>query len=116
MKIWIHVFRAPRRVLSIVRRRQTVTLKRQLILVKHALSQEKDETKQMLSTYRRYTQRQASPEEMKQANQQFLDVLRGLGLGFFAVLPFSPVTIPIAIRLGKWMGVDILPSSFRREK
>ncbi len=115
MNIWLHFFNAPRRVLSIARRRQIIKLKRQLILVKIALSQEKIETKQMLATYRRYTKRQASPEEMKQANQQFIDVLKGLGLGVFAVLPFAPVTIPIVIRLGKWVGVDILPSSFNKE-
>ncbi|WP_206486252.1 hypothetical protein [Thalassotalea sp. G2M2-11] len=112
MKIWIYVFKAPRRVLSISRRRRTIKVKRQLIRVKIALSQEKAETKEMLSIYRRYTIRQATPEEMKLANQQFFDVLKGLGIGVFAVLPFAPLTIPLAIKLGKWVGVDILPSSF----
>ena len=115
MKIWLHFFKAPRRVVSISRRRQTANLKRQLVRVKLALSQEKDETKEMLATYRRYTKRQATPEEMKQANQQFLDVLKGLGLGVFAVLPFSPITIPLVIKVGKWVGVDILPSSFQND-
>lgn len=112
MRVWIFFFKAPRRVLHISRKRQTTRLKRQLIRVKIALAQEKDETKEMLGIYRRYTLRQASPEEMKQANQQFLDVLKGLGIGVFAVLPFAPITIPIVIKLGKWVGVDILPSSF----
>lgn len=112
MKIWIYIFKAPRRVISLSRKRQTIKLKRQLLRVKIALAQEKDETKQMLGIYRRYTIRQASPEEMKLANQQFLDVLKGLGIGVFAVLPFAPITIPIVIKVGKWVGVDILPSSF----
>jgi len=116
MKIWIYILKAPRRVLSISRKRQTTKLKRQLIRIKIALEQEKHETKEMLNIYRRYTIRQASPEEMKLANQQFLDVLKGLGIGVFAVLPFSPITIPIVIKLGKWLGVDILPSSFNTEK
>jgi len=115
MNIWIHFFKAPKRVLIISRRRQTVKLKRQLIRVQIALAQEKNETKEMLGIYRRYTIRQASPEEMKLANQQFLDVLKGLGIGVFAILPFSPITIPIVIKLGKWVGVDILPSSFNDE-
>ncbi|MCO4798878.1 MAG: hypothetical protein KC484_06665 [Colwelliaceae bacterium] len=115
MRIWIYIFKAPRRVISISRRRQTTKLKRQLIRVKIALAQEKDETKEMLGIYRRYTIRQASPEEMKQANQQFVDVLKGLGIGVFAVLPFAPITIPIVIKLGKWVGVDILPSSFNED-
>lgn len=113
MKVWIHFFKAPRRVIIISRRRQTTKLKRQLIRVKIALSQEKAETKEMLSTYKRYTKRQATPEEMKLANQQFFDVLKGLGIGVVAVLPFAPITLPIVIKVGKWVGVDILPSSFR---
>ncbi len=112
MRIWIHLFKTPKRAISIGRRRQTIKLKRQLIRVKLALSQEKDETKEMLAIYRRYTIRQATPEEMKLANKQFLDVLKGVGIGVFAVLPFSPITIPIVIKIGKWVGVDILPSSF----
>ena len=66
----------------------------------------------MLGIYRKYTLRQASPEEMKIANQQFIDVLKGLGLGVFAILPFSPITIPVMIKLGRMVGVEILPSSF----
>ncbi|WP_448546952.1 hypothetical protein [Thalassotalea fusca] len=112
MKYWIHFFKAPRRVASISKRRQLYQLKRQLLKVKHALAQEKQETKEMLAIYKRYTLRKATPEEMKVANQQFLDVLKGLGLGIFAILPFAPITIPIVIKLGKWVGVEILPSSF----
>lgn len=112
MKVWIHVFKAPRRVVSISRRRQVAKLKRQLVLVKFALAQEKQETREMLAIYRRYTKRQATAEEMKQANQQFFDVVKGLGIGVFAILPFAPITIPVVIKVGKWVGVDILPSSF----
>ena len=113
MKVWIHFFKVPRRVISISRRRQTAKLKRQLVRVKLALSQEKAETKEMLATYRRYTKREATKEEMQQANKQFLDVLKGLGLGVFAVLPFAPITIPLVIKVGRLVGVEILPSSFK---
>jgi len=84
--------------------------------LKLALSQEKKETKEMLSIYKKYTKKQASPEEMTEANKQFIDILKGLGLGVFAVLPFAPITIPILMKLGKIVGVDILPSSFNRDK
>jgi hypothetical protein len=30
----------------------------------------------------------------------------------FAVLPFAPITIPVIVKLGKSVGVDILPSAF----
>jgi len=116
MKIWIYFIKAPIRVVSISRRRTAVKLKRQMLQLKTALAQEKTETKEMLVIYRKYTQRQASASEIKIANQQFLDLLKGLGLGVFAVLPFSPITIPIFIKLGRLVGVEILPSSFSDKK
>ena len=66
----------------------------------------------MLVTYKRYTKKQANREELKEANKQFGDLLKGLGLGMFAVLPFAPLTIPLIVKLGKIVGVDVLPSSF----
>lgn len=116
MKVWIYFAKAPVRVISISRRRTSSKLKRQMIMLKLALSQEKAETKEMLSTYKKYTKKQATPEEMIEANKQLMDILKGLGLGVFAVLPFAPITIPILIKIGKMVGVDILPSSFNREK
>lgn len=116
MRIWIHFVKAPIRVVSISRRRTSSKLKRQMIMLKLALSQEKAETKEMLSTYKKYTKKQATPEEITEANKQLVDILKGLGLGVFAILPFAPITIPILIKVGKRVGVDILPSSFNREQ
>jgi len=115
MKIWLLIHKAPIRVIRIKRKRFSVRLKQQMLLLKAALSQEKAETKAMLGIYRKYTQGQASKEEIKIANQQFGDVVKGLGIGVFAVLPFSPITIPIMIKLGRMVGVEILPSSFNQE-
>lgn len=112
MKVWVYFHKAPIRVLLISKRRNFVRLKRSMLKVKVALAQEKIETKEMLSIYKRYTKRQASSEEMRIANQQFVDILKGLGIGVFAVLPFSPITIPIMIKIGRLVGVEILPSSF----
>ena len=83
-----------------------------MLVLKDALAQEKQETKDMLVTYKRYTCRQASKEELTEANKQFADLLKGLGLGMFAVLPFAPITIPLVVKLGQIVGVDVLPSSF----
>ncbi|WDD98897.1 hypothetical protein [Thalassomonas actiniarum] len=116
MKVWVHFVRAPIRVVLISRKRTTIRLKRQMVRVKIALAQEKTETKEMLVIYRKYTQGNASEAEMKMANKQFLDVLKGLGLGVFAVLPFAPITIPVMIKVGRWVGVDIIPSSFSSAK
>ncbi|ABV36100.1 conserved hypothetical protein [Shewanella sediminis HAW-EB3] len=112
MKIYAHVHKAPIRVFRISKRRFSIRIKRDLIILKEALAQEKQETKEMLVTYKRYTRKQANREELREANRQFGDLLKGLGLGMFAVLPFAPITIPIVVKLGKIVGVDVLPSSF----
>lgn len=110
------ILKAPVRTIKIKRKRSSISLKRQMLLLKAALNQEKDETREMLIIYRQYTKGQASKEQLAKANEQFLDVLKGIGLGVFAVLPFAPITIPVVIKVGQWVGVDILPSSFSDSK
>tara|TARA_B110000503_G_C7078512_1_gene384049 strand:+ start:307 stop:606 length:300 start_codon:yes stop_codon:yes gene_type:complete len=66
----------------------------------------------MLSTYQQFTKGRASKLEMEEANKQFIDVIRGLGLGVLAVLPFSPITLPFVVKLGERIGVNVLPSAF----
>jgi hypothetical protein len=112
MKIWLHFHKVPLRVLRISKRRNIVQIKRSMVKIKIALAQEKVETRAMLSIYKRYTKRDASAEEMRIANQQFIDILKGLGIGVVAILPFAPITIPLMIKIGRWVGVEILPSSF----
>ncbi|AWB68971.1 hypothetical protein C2869_08355 [Saccharobesus litoralis] len=88
-------------------------LRADLLKVKKGLAQEKVETKQMLDIYKRHTRGEASKEEMRLANQQFLDLMKGLGLGVLAILPFAPITLPIVVKLGQKLGVDIIPSAFK---
>lgn len=65
MRVWIYFHKAPIRVLLISKRRNIVRIKRSMLKVKIALAQEKVETREMLSIYKRYTKRQASAEEMQ---------------------------------------------------
>lgn len=116
MRTWIYFIKAPIRTISIKRQQQTYRFRRQMVYIKKSLAQEKTETVEMLDIYKRYTLKQASKAEMKEANQQFVDIIKGLGIGVVAVLPFAPITIPVVIKLGKYVGVDILPSSFYNEK
>jgi hypothetical protein len=83
--------------------------------LREGLSKESHETKEMLETYYRYTKGLASKKEMDEANEQFQDLLRALGLGVFIVLPFAPITIPFVVQIGKKLGINILPSSFREQ-
>jgi hypothetical protein len=97
---------------SAVKNKALIPLKRGLLTVKRGLAQESRETKIMLMTYQRFTKGQASKLEMEEANKQFIDVIRGLGLGVLAILPFSPITLPFVVKLGEKIGVNVLPSAF----
>lgn len=116
MRLYKVIHRAPLRVAKISKKRQQLRFKRAMVALKIALAQEKQETKEMLSIYRRYTHDEVSKEDLQRANAQFVDILKGLGLGIFAVLPFAPLTIPLVVKLGHWVGVEVLPSSFNINK
>jgi len=83
-----------------------------MVKLKWALAQEKQETKEMLAIYTKATRGRADKQEMAAAHAQFFDILKGLGLGVFAILPFAPITIPLLLKLASIVGVDLLPSSF----
>ena len=116
MRLYKVIHRAPWRVAKISKKRQQLRFRRAMVALKIALAQEKQETKEMLIIYRRYTQGQTNKAELKRANEQFVDILKGLGLGVFALLPFAPLTIPLVVKLGQLVGVDVLPSSFSMNK
>jgi hypothetical protein len=107
-----HLFRSPVRLARVSHKRGKRRIRRDLLAVKAVLAQEREETREMLTVYRKFTHGEASAQEMKEANKQLVDLLKGLGVGVFAILPFAPVTIPFLIYLGKRFGVEILPSAF----
>lgn len=112
MKLLRHMHRAPVRVLRLQRRKSMIKIRFSMIRLQQALSQEKDETKQMLRIYHNYVMGHASKAELKVANQQLGDVLRATGLSIFAILPFAPITIPLIVKLGRKLGIEVMPSAF----
>ena len=87
-----------------------------LRILQEALAQESTETKRMLETYQKYLASQATEDEMAKANHQLRDLMKGLGLGVIVVLPFAPITLPLVLGLGRKFGVELLPSSFSKER
>ncbi|WP_297821433.1 hypothetical protein [uncultured Paraglaciecola sp.] len=108
----IRITQSIKRQNSAVKNKALIPLKRGLLTVKQGLAEESRQTKTMLITYQRFTKGQASKLEMEEANKQFIDVIRGLGLGVLAILPFSPITLPFVVKLGERIGVNVLPSAF----
>ncbi|MDP0562354.1 MAG: hypothetical protein QS721_08530 [Candidatus Endonucleobacter sp. (ex Gigantidas childressi)] len=82
--------------------------------IKLALALRCKETKSMLQTYKKTTQGTASKDEITLANRQLADLLKELGIGVFAILPFAPLTIPAIVMLGRRFNINVLPSSFYR--
>ena len=77
------------------------------------LANETEQTKEMLQIYILQTQGKARPEDVLRANKQFRDLIRSAGLGFIIILPFAPITLPLIVRLGRRLGVEVLPDSIR---
>ncbi len=117
MRVFLfYLIRSPIKLARVGHKRGKRRLRRDLLAVKKALAQEKEETREMLQIYRKFTHGEASKEEMKVANEQLVDLGKGLGIGIFAALPFAPITIPFIIKLGKRLGIDVLPSAFYEQE
>lgn len=92
-------------------------LREQLLILKAALAQESDQTKEMLRIYYALsTGHHVSAEDLKRANKLFRGLLKTLGFSTLLILPFSPLTLPAVVMLGKKMGIDVIPESFRAKK
>lgn len=115
MKKWIFFEKAPLWPIKIFQRRNKVRMRRSFLKLKFALAQEKLETIHMLNTYKAHSLGKSNKADLKLAHQQLGDILKGVGLGMFLLLPLSPVTIPIIIKLAKRFGIDILPTAFNTE-
>lgn len=112
MKLLRHIHKAPVRVIRLQRRKVMMRTRFGMIRLRSALSEETDETVQMLKIYQDFVMGNASKADLKVANQQLGDVLRAAGLGVFAILPFAPITIPLIVKLGRKLGIEVMPSAF----
>ena len=91
-------------------------VKKILFLLREYFATESVETKQMLETYLKYTQKKATKEEMALANAQLRDIIKGLGFGALAILPFAVITLPGLFWLSKKTGVNLLPDWFEKRR
>jgi|APSaa5957512535_1039671.scaffolds.fasta_scaffold16299_4 hypothetical protein len=82
--------------------------------LKNILASESKETTEMLEIYRKYAAgEKIDKTTMEKANSQFTDLIKNVGLlGVFA-LPGGLVAIPLLVKLGKKLGIDILPKSYK---
>jgi len=91
-------------------------VKNKILKIKKALSTEKSETKKMLTIYK--NRKNASKAELKYANDQFKDILKGLGLVTFTAIPVPGGGLLLAALttvVKKKFDINILPSAFYEE-
>ena len=83
-----------------------------------AIKNEQKETQELGLLLKKYALQKGnlSREEMKIIKDQFVDLLKITGLSIPVIMPFSPVIIPLMMKLGQKVGVRILPTSFYDEE
>ena len=91
-------------------------IKLALTKIQSILSNETRESNEMLRIYQKYITNDESitKEELEQANKQFSDLLKGLGLAGVFVLPGGLLAIAFIVKAGKKLGIDIIPDKYRK--
>jgi hypothetical protein len=91
-------------------------IKLALTRIQSILSNETRESNEMLRIYQKYITNNESitKEELEQANKQFSDLLKGLGLAGVFVLPGGLLAIAFIVKAGKKLGIDIIPDKYRK--
>ena len=87
-----------------------------LAKIKSILADETRESNEMLKIYQKYVtnNEKITKQELDQANKQFSDLLKGLGLAGVFVLPGGLLVIAFIVKLGEKLGIDIIPEKYRK--
>lgn len=82
------------------------------------LRKEASETKQASYLVVKYLKEgKLSKKEEKELKLQFYDVLKIMGVGIpFFMIPGSTVLVPFLVKLSRKFGLDIIPTSFKKEE
>ena len=91
-------------------------IKASLIKIQTLLSNETRESNEMLKTYQKYilNNEQISKEELDQANRQFSDLLKSLGIAGIFAMPGGLFAIAFIVKVGHKLGIDIIPEKYRK--
>ena len=79
-----------------------------------AIKNEQKETQELGLLLKKYALQSGNltRDEMRIVKDQFMDLLKITGLSIPLIMPFSPVIIPLMMKLGQKVGVRLLPTSF----
>jgi hypothetical protein len=81
------------------------------------LKEESAETHEAFKILIKYAkEKKVSVEEEKFFREQFIDVIKSLGIGIpFAIIPGSALLLPLVLKIAEKYKIDILPSSFKKK-
>ena len=91
-------------------------IKDSLAKIQTILANETKESNEMLKIYQKYVlnNEEITKEELDQANKQFSDLLRGLGMAGVFALPGGLLAIAFIVKVGQKLGIEIIPEKYRR--
>ena len=91
-------------------------IKSALSKIQEILSNETKESNEMLKVYQKYilNNEDITKEELDNANKQFSDLLKGLGLAGVFALPGGLLAIAFLVKAGQKLGIEIIPEKYRK--
>ena len=91
-------------------------IKSALSKIQTILANETRESNEMLKIYQKYVtnNEQITKEELEQANKQFSDILKGLGLAGVFALPGGLLAIAFIVKVGEKLGIEIIPEKYKK--
>ena len=91
-------------------------IKSSLSKIKIILANETRESNEMLKIYQKYVtnDEKITEEELEQANKQFSDLLKGLGLAGVFALPGGLLAIAFIVKIGEKLGIEIIHEKYRK--
>mgnify|MGYP003321048124 FL=1 len=78
-----------------------------------ALKEENDANRIMLDNFFKYLETD-NKIYLRAANKQLREILKGAGFGILLILPFSPITIPYLFKRADKLGIDIIPTWYKK--
>ena len=90
-------------------------IKSSLSKIKTILANETKESNEMLKIYQKYVtnNEKITEDELERANQQFSDLIKGLGLAGVFALPGGLLAIAFIVKIGEKLGIDIIPEKYK---
>ena len=91
-------------------------IKDSLAKIQTILANETKESNEMLKVYQKYVlnNEEITKDELDQANKQFSDLLKGLGMAGVFALPGGLLAIAFIVKVGQKLGIEIIPEKYRK--